>query len=129
MSGLHIVLVIVGVVLVAIAVFVGVAQFREDPSLANEAAVSWDASLIAVQAERWYKQQAENQTFVGMTIESLGLASSNDNGTYDFENITDKSFQLIATGVEDKDNDGEPLKFRLTYNALADTTTWEKLGE
>ena len=129
MSGLHIVLVIVGVVLVAIAVFVGVAQFREDPSLANEAAVSWDASLIAVQDERWYKQQAENQTFVGMTIESLGLASSNDNGTYDFENITDKSFQLIATGVEDKDNDGEPLKFRLTYNALADTTTWEKLGE
>ncbi|GEM_PF-4615608 len=129
MSGLHIVLVIVGIVLVAIAVFVGVAQFRGDPSLANEAAVSWDASLIVVQAEKWYKQQAENQTFVGMTIESLGLASSNDNGAYEFENVTEKSFQLIATGVEDKDNDGEPLKFRLTYNALADTTTWEKLEE
>ncbi len=128
MGGTHIVLVIIGVVLVGIAVFVGITQFKDDPALANETAVSWDASLIVAQAERWYKQQSENPTFVGMTVESLGLETSNDNGTYAFESTTDKSFQLVATGVEDGDNDGEPLKFRLTYNALSDTTTWEQLG-
>jgi hypothetical protein len=128
MSGLHIVLVIVGVLLVGLALFVGVTQFKDNPEIANEKAISWDAACVMTQAEKWYKQ-GQHDSFEGITLDALGMPAKNDNGTFEIENATDKSFQLLATGVTDKDKNGKPLQFRLTYNALADTTTWEKVEE
>ncbi|MCK4546137.1 MAG: hypothetical protein KAW17_01735 [Candidatus Eisenbacteria sp.] len=128
MNSTQIVLLVVGVLLLGLAAFVGITQFGGDRSVANEEALSWDASLIVAAAERWYKESG-TQSFEGLTIEMLNAKPSNDNGTFEFQNVTEKGFQLIATGVEDGDGDGDPLQIRLTYNAFADSTTWEKLND
>ena len=90
--------------------------------------VSWDASLAVATAARWYKESGA-QSFEGMTLETINVAPSNDNGTFELLNVSEKGFQLIATGVEDGDGDGELMQFRLTYNAFSDSTIWERVEE
>jgi hypothetical protein len=128
MGGTQIALVIVGIVLLVIAAFIAVTQFSDDPVAANEEAISWDASLAVATAARWYKESGA-QSFEGMTLETINVAPSNDNGTFELQSVTEKGFQLIATGTEDGDGDGEPLQFRLTYNAFSDSTIWERVEE
>lgn len=129
MGGTHIALIVVGAVLVALAVAVGVSQFSEDPVQANQDAVDRYCYRIAAQAQVWYKQPKEagggGHSFEGMTLEVLGLVSSNEDGTFELQNVTEKSFQAVGTGVEDRDGDGEPLKVRLTYDAFTDQTAYE----
>jgi len=132
MSATQISLIVVGIVLVAIAIFVGITQVGENPLRANEEAVNRDCYLIAEQAKIWYQRSREavggGQSFEGLTLEALNVAPTNDNGAYEFQRVTDKGFQVVGTGMHDGDGDGEPFKIRLTYDAFTDSTTWEKIG-
>ena len=132
MSATQIALIIVGILLVGLAIFVGITQVGENPVRANEEAVTRDCYQIVARAELWYERPTEvgggGQSFEGLTLDGLRLEASTDNGSYEFENISDKAFQIVGTGLEDGDGDGEPFKIRLTYDAFTDSTTWEKMG-
>jgi hypothetical protein len=128
MSGTQIALIVVGIFLVVLAIFVGVTAVRENPAEANDQAVFSEAADIMAAAENWYKQ-AGGRTFAGITLEELGGSPSTENGAYRIENATDLAIQVLATGKGDRDKDGKPLEYRFTYNALSDTTSWQKLEE
>jgi len=129
MTGTQIALIVVGVFLVVIAIFVGVTAVRENPAEANENAVFTEAARVMAAAEGWYKQTGGRQGFSGITLERLGGSPTTENGTYRIESATDLAIQLLATGKGDRDRNGKPLEYRFTYNALSDTTTWQKLEE
>jgi len=115
-------LIVLGVIIVGIAVAVGITMFGAGAAQANFDAVMADCQKIASDAQGWYRKPVNmgggGRSFTDMTLARLGFPDANENGEYEIDIAEDgESFEITGTGVEDADNDDNPVEIVLYVEA------------
>ncbi|MCD6335380.1 MAG: hypothetical protein DRP97_01300 [Candidatus Latescibacterota bacterium] len=116
-------LIILGVMLVGIALVVGIQMLGENTAAANLDAVIADCTSLAIRAQTWYKRpsilEGAGRSFAYFSLSAIGADSVNAHGTYSISRLTEDSFVLTGTGIEDPNRDGNPLTVSFTVYADA----------
>jgi hypothetical protein len=116
-------LVLLGVIIIGAAIVIGIFVFGDNAVSENRDAISNDLIALAGRAQTYYRRPrvygGGNNSFMGITIESLTSKPSNANGTYSVTSVNANQVVVDATGVE-FGNDGNKLSF--TMRVLPDST-------
>ena len=109
-------LIILGVIVIAIAVAVGITMFTDSALHANRGSVTNDLVNLAARAQQYYRRPTAldggGNSFVGLTADAAGLSkltnqASNANGTYSITSAgtaTDVVIQGVGTEHADATN-------------------------
>jgi len=110
-------LILLGVIIVAIALSVGLTLFQDSAVSANRDAVSNDLVALAARAQTYYRKPTSfgggQNSFTGLAIDKLTTKPVNANGTYEITTVTSGQVVLTGTGVEIGD-DGNNLIVTIT---------------
>jgi len=110
-------LILLGVIIVAIALAVGLTLFQDSAVSANRDAISNDLVALAVRAQQYYRKPSVfgggQKSFNNLTLASLTTKPVNANGTYDLVSVGPGQVVITGTGVE-KGDDGNSLLITLT---------------
>ena len=120
-------------ILVGIGVLLGINMFQENAAQANLDAVIQRSLTLGAQAQAWYKRPVAmgggGQNFTlngGFTLQDLGFASVTDStsdGEFVVQGQTLTTCQILGTGVEDLDGDGNPLTVLVTVSGTGAAVT------
>lgn len=110
-------LILLGVIIIAIALSVGLSLFTDNAVSTNRDALSNDLVALAARAQMYYRKPkmygGGGNSFLDLTIERLTTQASNANGTYALGTISTGQVEILATGME-KGDDGNFLSLTMT---------------
>ncbi len=115
-------LIVLGTIIVAVAVVVGINMFTTGAVNAERDALLQDVNNVASSAASYWRKPAVlgggARTFVGVTdITEFGADSSNANGNFVMSSITSAQFTLTATGS----NEGVVIVATITQQGVSGT--------
>jgi hypothetical protein len=94
-------LIVLGVLLVGLAIYVGISMFGSNAENSSRSAVIHDLQIYGASAQTYYtKLQAiggGKESYVGMSPGSIGL-KDNENGHYYIESVSKDACNLIGVG-------------------------------
>jgi len=118
MGQTQLLLVILGVVVVGIAIFVGINMFGSNASEANRLAVINDLQNSAATALTYYNkattQGGGGKSFVGLTSGMVCPKADNPNGRYFVESATADACSLMGVGSTLAGDDSVRVRIRVT---------------
>ena len=116
MGQTQLLLVILAVLLVGIAIFVGLTMFQSNTEENTRNALIADLNAFASNAHVYYwkatTQGGGGQSFVGVTLRMIMPMQSNPNGTYSLESATQNQCIIDAVGNVTASN-GDSLRVRI----------------
>ena len=121
--------IVLAVIIVGIAVTVGITQFGESAVQANQNALSGDCMSIISKAQSFYKKPSAmgggDNSFTGVTLDKLKVASSNANGVYRITiGNSGASITCVGASVSEMNSAGtDSLEVTVTYNASTQAFT------
>jgi hypothetical protein len=121
-------------ILIGVGIAVGITQFNESAQSANRDAIAADCQKIIALAQQWVKKPESlgggGGTFSSTTngdvsLGKLGIAPSNDNGTYTLTVSSGTGIVVEATGTE-KNNATPPVSLQvgIAYDLSDDGFTY-----
>ncbi len=115
-------LIVLGTVIVAVAVVVGINMFTTGNVNAERDALLQDINYVAASAASYWRRPGVlgggARTFVGVTdITKFGADSSNANGNFVMSSVASASFTLTATGS----NEGVIVVATITQQGVSGT--------
>ncbi|MFQ5822662.1 MAG: hypothetical protein ACE5JB_01250 [bacterium] len=114
-------LLVLSAIIVGVSVVIGINMFSQSAGQANQDAVLQDIMTISSRAQEWYRKPTllggGGRTFVGMTLADLNFVTPNNNGSYTLSGLQVDQFTVTGLGLEDQDNDGNPLQIQVVVEA------------
>ena len=119
MGQTQLLLIILGVLLVGLAIFVGVTAFRANSEEATRNAIIHDLQNFAAHAMAFYTkvvaQGGGGKSFSSITIGQIFPMVENTNARYFVESATDDNCVIVAVGkVVSSDGDSVRVRIRVT---------------
>ena len=109
-------LLILGVILVAVAILVGINLAEENAAVANRDALTNDLINFAMHAQKYYRSPAKlgggGKSFKGLTLAMLTSKPQNENGKYKLKKPKKNSVKLEGEGIE-MGIDGKLIKVKV----------------
>jgi hypothetical protein len=118
MGQTQLLLVILGVIIVGIAIFVGVTMFGANAVEDARNAIIHDLQNFSAQAMAYYSkptsQGGGNRSFTGVTMRQLYPMLENANARYHVESATDNECVIVGVGKVLSDDDSIRVRIRVT---------------
>jgi hypothetical protein len=119
MGQTQLLLVILGVLLVGVAIFVGISMFEANTIENTRNAIIADLNGFASRAHAYYwkptTQGGGNKSFLGVTMGTIFPMAENDNARYYLESAADDNCVIIGVGkVVSSNGDSVRVRIRIT---------------
>jgi len=119
MGQTQLLLVILGVLLVGVAIFVGVSMFEANTIENTRNAIMADLNAFAARAHAYYwkplNQGGGNKSFVGVTIRLIYPMEENTNARYHLESAAQDNCVIVGVGkVVASNGDSVRVRIRIT---------------
>jgi hypothetical protein len=118
MGQTQLLLVILGVILVGIAIFIGIRMFQHSAVEDNRDAVMGDLNSLGARAMAYYWKPATqgggNKSFDGVTMSKIFPNSENVNGRYYVESAAGDNCALVGVGRIISGSDSIRVRLRVT---------------
>jgi hypothetical protein len=110
-------LILLGVIIIAIALAIGLTMFTDNAVSTNRDALTNDLVALAARAQTFYRKPTifggGGNSFTGITIDMLTARPSNANGSYALGPVAPGQMVITGTGME-KGDDGNFLSVTMT---------------
>jgi len=127
-------LIVLGVIIVGIAVVAGLNIFQQSAFESNRDAVILDLNQIAQKAQQYVRKPASmggpaSGDFTGVTLSTLGIAASNENGSFAISGTPGANLVIDGTLKEDGDGDGTYAVYTITIPPFGTPTLVMSTGD
>ena len=114
----NLLIVVVGIMIVAIAVTVGISMFRGNSVESARNNLIVDLGFYAQKAREYYwkprTQGGGDRSFLGVRLDNLAYATENENGRYYVENSTQDELVLVGVGMMISGEDTIRVRMRIS---------------
>jgi len=114
----NLLIVVVGIMIVAIAVTVGISLFRGNSVEAARNNLIVDLGFYAQKAREFYwkprTQGGGDRSFTGVRLDNLAYATQNENGRYYVENSTQDEVIIVGVGMIMSGDDSIRVRMRVS---------------
>ena len=114
----NLLIVVVGIMIVAIAVTVGISMFRGNSVEAARNNLIVDLGFYAQKArEYFWKPRAQgggDRSFLGVRLDNLAYATENENGRYFVESSTQDELVMVGVGMVVSGDDTIRVRMRVS---------------
>lgn len=118
MGQTQLLLVILGVLLVGVAIYVGFSMFQQNAAESNRSAVIKDLQGFAAQAQVYYRksisQAGGGKSFEGITIAMVCPAEANENARYSIQSVASNECVILGVGMAMSDDDSVRVRIRVS---------------